>query len=177
MNADRPERAIARLVEAARQRPAIALGVVVAVVLGGYATANALWSSERDLAEEAVQAVLDAVVLGDADAVLGNVSPYFSEGGVTKATLARHLPRILRKRPITRAGLTVRQAKVSANKAALRIHVTTYSPDAHRIKPVGSDWTVELERIGGRWMVRSATPIVVRGRRVAGLWAVLGLGL
>ena len=177
MNADRPERGVARLVQAARQRPAIALGVVVAVVLGGYAATNALWSSERDVVEEAVQAMLEAAVSGDTRAVLGSISPYFSEGGVTKRTLARHLPRILRKRPITRAGLTVRQAEVTANRAALRIHVTTYGRGARQTKPVGSDWMVRLEYIGGRWLVRSAAPIAVDGKRVAGLWAVLGLGL
>ncbi len=177
MDADRPERGMARLVAAARERPAIALGVLVAVVLGSYAAVNALWRSEREVAAETIEAVLDALERGDADAVLEGISPYFSEGGVTKADLAKYLPGILERRPIRRTGLTVRQTKVAASKASLRVHVTSYHRGANRMEPAGSDWTVELERIGGRWMVRSASPIVVNGRRVSGLWAVLDLGL
>jgi hypothetical protein len=168
--------ALERLVLLARSHPGLALGTVVCVAAVAYATATWLWESDRSQVVGVVKSVAAGMESGSPQDVLAHVSPYFSEEGVSKWLLERNLKSSLRRRPISRLNVSIRQVDVGRSDAALTAHVVSYHGRRLSTRFARSEWYVVLEKIEGRWLVRRARPLEVNGHPVAGLRAVLALG-
>ncbi len=171
-----PPRRATRLLSLLRAHPGLSLGVVACVVIAAIALVSVLYETERDKVLATFVGVRKAVEKGDAQGVLAYVSPYFSEEGLYYAQLAAGFERTLSNRPVSRASLVVRQLSMVGSEAVALVYV-----ESHRRRAVGggiarSEWGVTLEKIEGRWLIRSATPLRVNERRVAGLRSVLMIG-
>jgi hypothetical protein len=163
----------ARFVAACRARPGVTLILIGGVTAVGYLCLHLLWPSDAQRAKRAVSAALDALTDGDVARVMSHVSPYFSEEGVDKDMLGAMLEQSLTRHEFLRANLSFQQIQVINGKAALKVHVRSFHRSELGGGMVNSEWVIHLEELGGRWLIREATPVGVNGRRIAGLRAVL----
>ncbi len=166
----------ARLVMLARARPGASLLVLLAAAGLLYVGLAQLWPSDRRRIKTVLDEAVESLAARDLEGVMTHVSPYFSEEGIDRERLRSDLERITRRRPLDRANLAVRHLTIANDEALMDLHVTSFHGGGG-VRFARSEWTVRLEKIDEEWLVRSATPERVNGRRIAGLRAVLSLGL
>ncbi|MHC4479677.1 MAG: hypothetical protein ACYS1C_01710 [Planctomycetota bacterium] len=167
---------LARLVGVARERPALTLALLICLAAAAYVAATSLVATERGRLLDTIDEITRALEQGDAEGVISHVSPYFSEEGMSRRSLARNVKHILARKPLTRLKVSVRRLDPSAPRAAATVHVVSYLRADYRAHFARSEWRLTFEKIDGSWYVRTASPIHINGRRVAGLRSVLALG-
>jgi hypothetical protein len=151
------------------------------MLLGGltavcYLSALALWPSDTQRAKRAVSGLLNALEKGRTGDVMTFISPYFSEEGVDRQMLGGMLGEILKQQDIIRTSVTFRQIQVIHGRAVMKVHVRSFHRGEFGGGMAHSDWIVGLEELGGKWLVREATPLSVNDRKVGGLRAILAAG-
>ena len=164
-----------RLVGLARAHPGLTLALLLGATVLGYLLVQSQWPGERRRIMAVLKAVATAVEAGDSTAVLAHVSPHFVEEGMDKAKLADVVARVLKKRPVARLSLSVRQLDLERSRAAALVSVISSQRDMYGTGIGRSEWTVLLERTKGVWHIRRATPELVNDYPVAGLRSVLAL--
>ncbi len=168
MRSNEPGRA-QRVVMLARTYPGRTLLLLLVAGVGLYLLAVHLFPSETRKVRTAIAQVRSGIMRGDADRVLDCVSPYFYAEGIDKPTLGTYLRRELRSRPVRQLTIILRQVQFDGDSATADLSVR--SIQGGRYLP--TDWAVELQKVNGRWMVRSASPTQVGGFPSSGLRALL----
>lgn len=153
----------------ARAYPGRTLLLLLVVGVGLYVLVTHLFPSETRKVRVAIDQVRSAIVQGDADKVLDRVSPYFFEEGVDKQALARYLKRVLADRPVRQLNIIPLQLQFQDDTATVDISVRSVQGRDR----VPTDWTLVLEKLDGRWLLRRATPTQISGYPAMGLRALL----
>jgi hypothetical protein len=164
------------LLSLARAHPKVSLVVVLAVAGVAWGAFVLFEPGQRGRISRTIADARDALVRGDAEAAMSYVSPHFSEDRIDRDRLAELLEGALADAPISRAVFVIRELQVRGGRASARVQVRSVHTTQYRPGVATSDWVIQLEKIGERWLLRSAEPLSVNDRRVAGLRAVLALG-
>jgi len=167
---------LGRLVAGARAHPAVSVAAVACLAGAVMVAWSAFHESDRDRIGTVLGTITEGIVKGDEGKVMAHVSPFFSEEGIYREQLREGLTRILRHRPLSRISPLVRQLNVEHGTATAIVYVESRQGDAFRGTFARTEWLITLEELGGRWLVRHATPLRLDGRRVAGLRAIMALG-
>jgi len=153
-----------RLVLTARTYPGRTLLVLVVLGVGAYLLAVHLIPSRTREIRAAIEQVRSGILEGDADKVLDRISPYFYEQGIDKPALAKYLHRVLPRRRVVQLTIILRQLHFQDGTATANISVRSLQR-----RRLPTDWSVTLEKIDGRWLVRRAAPTSIAGYRTMGL--------
>ncbi len=168
MRSNEPGR-LERVVMLARAYPGRALLVLAVAGVGAYLLAVHLIPSRTGEVRAVIEQVRSGILDGNAEEVLDRISPYFYEEGIDKPALAGYLQRALADRPVRQLTIILRQIEFQDDAATVDISVR--SLQGRRRLP--TDWSISLEKIDGRWLVRRAAPTSIAGYRSVGFRELL----
>jgi len=158
-----------QMVILARAYPGRTLLALLLAAAGLYVLATHIIPSEKADVRAAIEQVRDGIIEGDADKVLDRVSPDFYEERIDKPALAAWLRSVLARQHVDHLTIVLRQLEFSDGTAVATVSVR--SMRSRRYPP--TDWSVELEKANGRWLVRRAVPTLVAGYPAMGFRELL----
>jgi hypothetical protein len=168
MRSKKPSRA-QRVVLLARAYPGRTFLLLLLAAVGLYVLASRLIPSESGAVRGALSQVRDAILAGNPNEVLDRVSPDFYEDGIDKQALETYLRRELPTRPVEHLVIILRELKVQDDTAVADVSVRS----VYGVRYLPSDWTLGLEKVHGRWLLRRAAPTRVAGHPATSFRAVL----
>ncbi|MCD6417082.1 MAG: hypothetical protein J7M08_10380 [Planctomycetes bacterium] len=163
-------------VRLARAYPRLTVVVILALCGAVYAAFTLLYPGETYGVRRALGGLRDAVVKGDPVETLEHISPHFSQEGMDRRQLGRRVAGALSRRSVSRAELMIRRVNIEDGVARVRLRVSSVHGGALRGGRASSEWLVELDKMGDRWLVSRAEPLRVNHHNVSGLRAVLAMG-